>query len=71
MIRRNVLKLAAARARIAPLAPLAPCPGRPIRFLVPCAPGGGADIACRRIALVHSEIQLRAKGIKSARITIN
>ena len=57
MRRRTVLKIAGAFALLAPLAPLhaQSYPSRPIRFIVPYAPGGGADIACRIIAQKMSE----------------
>ncbi len=57
MTRRTVLKFGSAFALLAPLAPLhaQSYPSRPIRFIVPYAPGGGADVACRIIAQKMSE----------------
>lgn len=58
MIRRNILKIAAVLALLAPAASLhaQSYPNRPIRFIVPYAPGGGADITCRMIAQKMQEI---------------
>jgi len=57
MKRRTVLKFAGAVALGAPLgsSQAQTYPSRQIRFIVPYAPGGGADIACRIIAQKMSE----------------
>ncbi len=58
MIRKTLLTLALASGLLAPVASLhaQAYPNRAIRFIVPYAPGGGADITCRMIAQKMQEI---------------